>query len=67
MEKEIKKYNYAQRNIEEIYFEFEKHLVAMTKEGLHLKGAIAAELAFRDHKISQLEQVIKQQNSPDEN
>ena len=60
MEKEIKKYNYAQRNIEEIYFEFEKHLMAMTEEDLHTKGAIAAELAFRDCKISRLERDIEQ-------
>ena len=35
------------------------HIHAMTAEGLHSKSDIAAELAFRDHRIADLEQSLK--------
>lgn len=34
---------------------YSRHVMAMTSEGLHSKGDIAAELGFRDMKIDQLE------------
>jgi hypothetical protein len=37
-----------------------RHVSAMTKEGLHSKSDIAAELAFRDMQIDQLNQRINQ-------
>jgi len=48
---------YAERDIEsdELINFYEVHVSAMTSEGLHSKSAIAAELAFRDWRISTLE------------
>lgn len=52
---------YAKRDICEqdenggFYF---KHVLAMTAEGLHSKSDIAAELAHRDLRIQQLEDVL---------
>lgn len=43
---------YADRDPEELEPYYTQHVVAMTKEGLHSKSAIAAELAYRDAKIS---------------
>lgn len=34
-----------------------RHVVAMTKEGLHSKSDIAAELGFRDARIAELEEL----------
>ena len=34
---------------------FSRHLMAMTTEDLHSKGEIACELAYRDHRIAELE------------
>ena len=36
-----------------------RHIMAMTREGLHGKSDIAAELGFRDMRIDQLEQELK--------
>ena len=36
-----------------------RHVSAMTKEGLHEKSDIAAELAHRDAQIEQMQQVVK--------
>jgi hypothetical protein len=38
---------------------FEKHVAAMTAEGLHRKSDIAAELAFRDAEIERLRQQLE--------
>jgi hypothetical protein len=46
---------YNTRDIESIWSHYTKHLAAMTKEGLHAKGAIAAELAHRDCEIGKFE------------
>lgn len=37
-----------------------RHIQAMTREGLHSKGDIAAELAWRDQQIEQLREKLKQ-------
>ncbi len=42
---------YEDRDIEELGEDYAKHVAAMTKEGLHSKSDIAAELAFRDREI----------------
>ena len=53
---------YANRDIEQLdeegnfYFD---HLMAMTREKLHSKSAIAAELAYRDALICELESALK--------
>jgi hypothetical protein len=36
---------------------YSKHVLAMTKEGLHDKSDIAAELAYRDHDIAKLREL----------
>ena len=48
---------YAHRDTEELGIDehYYKHVEAMTSEGLHSKAAIAAELAFRDARIAELE------------
>lgn len=49
---------YEERDVEEldeVHNLYCKHVNAMTTEGLHSKSAIAAELAWRDWKILQLE------------
>ena len=45
---------YAERSIEELWPHYIKHVSAMTGEALHDKGAIAAELAWRDAEIDRL-------------
>lgn len=45
---------YAERNLVEIAKHYTKHLQAMTREGLHAKSDIAAELAWRDAEIDRL-------------
>ena len=49
---------YAERDIDssELAPHYSKHVMAMTAEGLHSKSDIAAELAWRDARIAQLEQ-----------
>ena len=42
---------YAERDIWELPM-YEEHVSAMTREGLHAKSAIAAELAYRDDVIA---------------
>ena len=49
-----KKKLYAQRETDELDMYLD-HVLAMTAEDLNNKSAIAGELAFRDHKIAQLE------------
>lgn len=48
---------YAERNIMHppLRDHYTKHLSAMTGEGLHSKADIAAELAYRDARIEELE------------
>ena len=45
---------YAERDIENLDTYFD-HVMAMTGEALYSKSAIAAELAFRDNRIAELE------------
>lgn len=45
---------YAERDAETLGQFYADHVCAMTAEGLHDKSAIAAELAWRDKKISDL-------------
>lgn len=52
---------YAERDIcalDEAGGLYSKHVFAMTAEQLHSKSAIAAELAHRDERIHQLEEVL---------
>lgn len=52
---------YAEREIDELDFAGEfytNHVYAMTEEGLDSKSAIAAELAYRDYVIAQLDKRI---------
>ena len=46
---------YAKRDLKGIASLYGKHLMAMTSEGLHSKSDIAAELAWRDFQIQELE------------
>lgn len=39
---------------------YTRHVVAMTKEGLHSKSDIAAELAHRDYEIDKLKAQVEQ-------
>lgn len=50
---------YAERDIIEQEDYYVRHINAMTKEGLHSKSDIAAELAHRDISIFNLEQQLK--------
>ena len=45
---------YYERDIEELGHLYVMHVDAMTREHLHSKSAIAAELAVRDHEIQKL-------------
>jgi hypothetical protein len=45
---------YAERDPYDLSPQYERHMMALTTEGLHSKAAIAAELAFRDSVIEQL-------------
>ena len=53
--------HYAERNAEDLGQVFMDHLMAMTAEQLHRKSAIAAELAYRDQRIAQLEAELKKE------
>jgi hypothetical protein len=46
---------YAERDIEQLGDHYMVHIDAMTVESLHSKSSIAAELAFRDQRIAELE------------
>lgn len=46
---------YTERDIEQLGDHYMVHIDAMTVEGLHSKSSIAAELAFRDQRIAELE------------
>ncbi len=49
---------YANRDAEELGEHYLRHVAAMTAEKLHSKSAIAAELAHRDKRITELESAI---------
>jgi hypothetical protein len=51
---------YAQRNPRTLEPHLSRHMEAMTAEGLHDKGNIASELAWRDAKIERLKDAIAQ-------
>jgi len=42
------------------YDTYPEHVMAMTAEGLHSKSEIAAELAYRDQRIAELEQEVEE-------
>ena len=48
---------YAERDIEQLGDYYMVHVDAMTVESLHSKSGIAAELAFRDQRIAELEKL----------
>ena len=50
---------YAERDIEQLGDYYMVHIDAMTVESLHSKSCIAAELAFRDQRIAELESHIQ--------
>jgi hypothetical protein len=52
---------YADRTPWELEPYYCAHVSAMTSEGLHAKSAIAAELAFRDKRIAELEAALRAQ------
>ena len=54
--------HYAERNAEDLGQVFMDHLMAMTAEKLHRKSAIAAELAYRDQRIAELEALVNEMN-----
>ncbi len=51
---------YAERNLVELGKHYTKHVQAMTREGLHAKSDIAAELAWRDAEIDRLREWQRQ-------
>lgn len=53
---------YAERDIEKLEPFYSCHVHAMTAEGLNGKSDIAAELAYRDAKISHLEHLLADEN-----
>lgn len=56
-------YLYAERDLMQLDKDgsyYCRHVSAMTREGLHSKSDIAAELGFRDSKIDRLEQELQQ-------
>jgi len=55
---------YAKRDLKGIASLYGKHLMAMTSEGLHSKSDIAAELAWRDFQIQELEKQNVKNNRP---
>lgn len=59
---EYEKYLYAQRDVMSLGVFYSDHVDHMTGEGLHSKSDIAAELAFRDMKISQLAALVDRMN-----
>lgn len=62
--------HYAEREIDELDFAggfYSAHVSAMTAEGLNSKSAIAAELAFRDFTIAEMqEHIMRLENQVDE-
>lgn len=50
---------YAERDPRQLEPYFSQHMMAMTAEGLHMKAAIAEELAHRDKRIADLEAILK--------
>lgn len=52
---ETKMSEYAKRDAMNLGHHYIRHVVAMTVEGLHSKSDIAAELAYRDERIADLE------------
>jgi hypothetical protein len=50
---------YAERDLDMLGEYYTRHVEAMTAEGLHDKSAIAAELAWRDKRIDDMEQILK--------
>lgn len=62
--------HYAEREIDELDFAggfYSAHISAMTSEGLNSKSAIAAELAFRDFTIAQMQEyIMRLENKVDE-
>lgn len=62
--------HYAEREIDELDFAggfYSTHINAMTIEGLNSKSAIAAELAFRDFTIAQMQEyIMRLENKVDE-
>ena len=50
--------HYARRDIENMEPEYSNHVSAMTTEDLFSKSDIAAELAYRDRRISLLEEAL---------
>ena len=53
-----KQNQYDYRDVESFEELYQKHVDAMTTEGLHSKAAIAAELAWRDRQIDELNDEI---------
>lgn len=51
---------YAERDIDDLEPHYSTHVSAMTSEELHKKRDIAAELAYRDKRIEQLEARVKE-------
>lgn len=47
------------RELDKIGNYYTRHIEAMTKEGLHDKSAIAAELAWRDMQIDELKSELQ--------
>lgn len=53
---------YGPRNLPELEPHYSRHVSAMTTEALHAKSEIAAELAWRDKRIAELEASIHLQS-----
>lgn len=54
---------YAERKPWDLEPHYIKHVNAMTAEGLHHKAAIAAELAYRDKRIENLEKQLAERDA----
>ena len=54
---------YAERKPWDLEPHYIKHVNAMTGEGLHSKAAIAAELAYRDKRIEELEKQLAERDA----
>lgn len=57
---------YAERDPMALEPHYSRHVLAMTAEGLHWKSNIAAQLAWRDLRIEQLEAALATQSPPKE-
>lgn len=55
--------HYAQRPLEDLGEYYCRHVQAMTRESLHSKSDIAAELAWRDRELDQLRDAYKRLHS----